>query len=109
MNNFITINEREAREIIPGFFARFVHSENITIVFWEAKAGSAFPEHSHPHEQIATIQKGTFQLTINGETKILKEGIVAVIPSNARHSGISLTDCELMDVFYPVREDYREK
>jgi len=106
MNYFTILTETQSKEIIPGFFAKFVHTENISIVFWDAKAGSTFPEHAHPHEQIATIQQGKFQLTINGETKILEEGIVAVIPSNAKHSGIALTDCKLMDVFYPVREDY---
>jgi quercetin dioxygenase-like cupin family protein len=109
MRYFTTLNETESKEIIPGFFARFVHTKNISIVFWEATAGSTFPEHSHPHEQIATIQQGKFQLTINGETKILEEGLVAVIPSNAKHSGIALTDCKLMDVFYPVREDYKQR
>lgn len=107
MSYFTSINENEQREIIPGFFARFVHTENITIAFWEGKAGYSFPEHSHPHEQIATLQEGKFQLTINGETKLLKPGTVAFIPSHAKHSGIALTDCKMMDVFYPVREDYK--
>jgi quercetin dioxygenase-like cupin family protein len=109
MNYFTAVKENESKEIIPGFFARFVHTENVSVVFWEAKAGSTFPEHSHIHEQISTIQKGRFQLTINGETKILEEGIVAVIPSHAKHSGIALTDCELIDVFYPLREDYKNR
>ena len=109
MHYFRLINEKESKEIIPGFFARFVHTENVTLVFWEARAGNTFPEHAHPHEQISTIQKGKFQLTINGETQILKEGVAAVIPSNTRHSGIALTDCKLIDVFYPVREDYKNR
>ena len=58
MGYFRLINEKESKEIIPGFFARFVHTENVTLVFWEARAGSTFPEHAHPHEQISTIQKG---------------------------------------------------
>ncbi len=108
MKYFTSINEKESNEIIPGFFARFIHTENVTLVFWEAKAGSTFPEHAHSHEQISTINQGQFQLTINGETKILEEGIVAIIPPNAKHSGIALTDCKLIDVFYPVREDYKK-
>jgi quercetin dioxygenase-like cupin family protein len=107
MSYFHLINEKESKEIISGFFARFVHTENVTLVFWEAKAGSKFPEHAHPHEQISTTQQGKFQLTINGETKILEEGVSAVIPSNIKHSGIALTDCKLLDVFYPIREDYK--
>jgi hypothetical protein len=72
MNYFTAIKENESNEIIPGFFARFIHTENVLLVFWEVKAGSTFPEHSHVHEQISTIQKGRFQLTINSETKNFK-------------------------------------
>lgn len=62
---------------------------------------------AHLHEQISTTQQVKFQLTINGVTKILEEG-VAVIPSNTKHSGIALTDCKLLDIFYPVREDIKK-
>jgi len=36
----------------------------------------------------------------------MKAGDIAVIPSNAIHSGQAITDCQLLDVFSPVREDY---
>jgi hypothetical protein len=62
---------------------------------------------AHLHEQISTMQQVKFQLAINGVTKILEEG-VAVIPSNTKYSGIALTDCKLLDIFYPVREDYKK-
>jgi quercetin dioxygenase-like cupin family protein len=109
MNNFILLTEKKQIEIFPGFFARFVHTQNMTFAFWEVKQGSSVPEHAHVHEQVATVQEGKFQLTINGESKILEQGMVAVIPSNAKHSGIALTECKLLDVFYPVRKDYRER
>jgi len=108
MDYFNLVNEKESKEVIPGFFARFLHTENVTLVFWEAKAGSTFPEHNHLHEQISTIQQGKFQLTVNGETRILEDGVTAIIPSNTKHSGIALTDCKLLDIFYPVREDYKQ-
>jgi hypothetical protein len=38
---------------------------------------------------------------------VMEEGEVAVIPSNIKHSGKTITDCYIIDVFYPVREDYR--
>ncbi len=50
--------------------------------------------------------EGEYELTINGETQRQKPGQVAVIPSNMPHSGIAITDCKLMDIFAPVREDY---
>ena len=38
---------------------------------------------------------------------VLTPGTVALIPSGVRHSGRAVTDCQLLDVFHPVREDYR--
>ena len=53
------------------------------------------------------VLEGEFELTVAGETKVLKPGQVAVIPSNVPHSGKALTKCYIIDAFYPVREDYR--
>jgi quercetin dioxygenase-like cupin family protein len=50
---------------------------------------------------------GSFELTIDGETLELEAGSVVIIPPNAVHSGRARTGCYVMDVFYPVREDYR--
>jgi quercetin dioxygenase-like cupin family protein len=52
--------------------------------------------------------EGEFEMVIEGETRTLKANTVTVIPSNAKHSGRALTDCKIIDVFYPVREDYRD-
>jgi quercetin dioxygenase-like cupin family protein len=46
-------------------------------------------------------------LIVEGEIKILEPGIIAVIPPNIPHGGRALTDCELLDVFMPEREDYK--
>jgi len=104
---FITIADRAAREIVPGFTARFVHSENMTFSYWQVKEGAVLPEHSHPHEQVANLIAGKFEMTVAGETRTIEPGMVAVIPSEAKHSGRALTDCYILDVFYPIREDYR--
>lgn len=105
---FIALNECEQREPVPGFRARFVNSANMTLAYWEVQAGAILPEHSHPHEQVASVLDGQFELTIAGETVVLGSGTVAVIPSNAVHSGRAVTQCRIVDVFHPVREDYRQ-
>jgi quercetin dioxygenase-like cupin family protein len=101
------LSELESREVVAGFHGKFVHSENMTFVYWQIDAGSTLPEHAHPHEQVANILEGTFELRVNGETVTLEPGNVAVIPSNAKHTGRAVSDCRILDVFYPVREDYR--
>ena len=37
----------------------------------------------------------------------MEPGEVAMIPPDAPRGGRALTDCRLLDVFSPVREDYR--
>lgn len=92
---------------MPGFLGRMVHSDNMTFVHWKIKAGSPLPEHSHMHEQVVNMIEGQFELIVAGEAQTLGPNEVACIPSNALHSGKALTDCYIIDVFYPIREDYR--
>src|ERR1700743_219996 len=96
------------KETAPGFSARFIHTAGMTLAYFEITAGSASPEHAHVHEQVSQGLEGVFQLTVAGETIILKPGSVLVIPSNVRHSGLAITDCKLLDIFNPVREDFRK-
>jgi quercetin dioxygenase-like cupin family protein len=105
--NPIDINAIEEREIVPGYRARFVHSDHMTLAFWNIRAGAPLPEHAHPHEQITRVFEGQFQLTVGGETHTLGPDMAMVIPGGVRHSAMALSACRLMDVFHPVREEYR--
>jgi quercetin dioxygenase-like cupin family protein len=75
-------------------------------VLWEIDKGAELPEHSHMHEQVVHVYEGELQVTVAGETAVLRGGMVGVIPANAVHSGRALTNCRVMDAFYPRREDY---
>lgn len=97
------------QEIVPGYHARFVHSEHMTLAYWRVEAGAALPEHAHPHEQVLNLLEGEFEAVVAGEVFHLHAGSVSVIPGDVRHSGRALTACRILDVFYPVREEYRPK
>jgi quercetin dioxygenase-like cupin family protein len=107
-NEIIEWSKLKPRTVIPGFVGRFAHSDNMTFVLWEIAAGATLPEHSHIHEQVVHLYEGEFEMTVEGKTMRLSSGMVYAIPSNARHHGRALTDCRVMDVFYPFREDYRD-
>ena len=94
-------------EPVPGFKAKFIHSENTTTAFWEIKAGSELPEHSHIHEQVTMLTKGIAEITINGKLQKLQSGDAVIISSNIPHSAKFISDCKITDVFSPVREDFR--
>jgi quercetin dioxygenase-like cupin family protein len=104
--SFIKTSEINPKEIAPGFFGRFIHTENMTIAYWEIKQGSSIPVHHHVHEMTVNVISGKLQLTIADETQILEPGTVGVIPSNIPHTATAITDCKVIDVFYPVRKDY---
>jgi len=103
---FYTLTEKEAKELIPGFHGKFIHSEHMTMAYWDIKKDSLLPEHSHPHEQVANVLEGEFELVVNGEARRLGPGTVAVIPSGVPHSGKAITNCRILDIFTPKREEY---
>jgi quercetin dioxygenase-like cupin family protein len=100
-------NELNEKEMFPGFKARVIHGESMTIAYMRVTEGAEAPEHSHPHEQITHVVEGKLELTIDGVPQTFSAGEVAVIPSNVRHSARGVTDCLVLDVFHPVREDYK--
>ena len=96
------------RTIIKGFHGKFIHSERMTFVLWRFDAGTILPRHQHPHEQVAHVLEGELEITVDGETFTCTPGSVLVIPPNAWHEGIFRSETRVLDVFAPVREDYRE-
>jgi quercetin dioxygenase-like cupin family protein len=103
----ITIEQLPVREIFPGLRARLVHSGHTSQSWVDIDAGASFPEHRHPHEQTVNVLAGTLELVVGGETHVLGAGQSVVIPPDVPHSGRARTACRVLDVFAPVREDYR--
>ena len=96
-----------AKELSPGITGHYAHGQDMTLGYVEIKAGSRLPEHRHMHEQITYIIEGQLDMIIGGKACSLTAGMYYVIPSNTLHSAIAATDCKVIDVFNPVREDYR--
>jgi quercetin dioxygenase-like cupin family protein len=101
--------EMPSKEIVTGYHAKFVHSENMTFAYWDIEEGNSLPLHAHLHEQVLNLIEGRFEVTVDDEVRVLEAGTVVVIPPNAMHSGKALTPCKIIDVFYPIRTDYIQK
>ena len=104
---FIDTYELNTRELTKGFYGRFIHTEHNTIGYIRVDAGAVLPEHAHIHEQVTSIIEGQFEVTLGGETRVLGPGMTFHVVSNLPHSGRALTACFLIDVFHPVREDFK--
>ncbi|HEY9161933.1 MAG TPA: cupin domain-containing protein [Desulfomonilia bacterium] len=104
--NYHNLKDSPEKEILKGYLAKYVHTSNMTIQYCNIASGSPMPEHYHPHEQICMVIKGKFEMNLDGEKILLGEGSVLVIPPNMKHSGMPLTDCYIIDVFHPRRDDF---
>jgi len=83
------------------------YEKDIMLVAVEFKKGAVGYLHKHPHKQISHIIKGSFEVSINNEKKIMKAGDVFLVMPNLEHGVVALEeDSMLTDVFSPYREDF---
>ena len=103
----IKLAEIVPKEIMPGYHGKLIHTQNMSLAFWEVEAGAKVPEHAHMNEQVMQVLEGKFEFTLDGITKTYEPGDLVIIPPHVPHSGLALTPCKLMDVFSPTREEYK--
>ena len=106
--SFINYNTKSTVTIFPGVHSAMEHSAQITYGCVTLEEGVIVPVHSHPHEQWTYILEGQMEFTLNGEMQLLLPGMGAYIASNVLHGAVAVTSSKVIDVFTPVREDYRE-
>lgn len=82
------------------------YSKDLMLVKVAFEKGGIGAVHKHPHLQISYIARGAFEITIDGETKLLKEGDVYFVPSDVLHGAVCIEEGVLVDVFNPMREDF---
>ena len=103
---FVDINSLNVVERLPGWFGRYFQSANMTFAHYDFKRGSSIHEHFHAQEEVYEVIEGELQMTIEGEAGIVRPGVAAIVPSNARHSVKALSDGRAIIVDYPVRREF---
>ncbi|MEJ7736727.1 MAG: cupin domain-containing protein [Chitinophagaceae bacterium] len=103
----IHLDDIVSKEVLPGFFGKFLHGEKHTLAIWDIKKGSVLPEHVHEHEQITHVLEGELEMIIGGEKYVFTAGMSHIIVSNTPHSAIARHDSKVVDSFSPARDDYR--
>ncbi|MEW1551692.1 cupin domain-containing protein [Streptomyces tsukubensis] len=94
-------------DMFPKARVEFIHGDSLTVNLWEFDEGGDVPSHQHPHEQIVHCLEGLFEVVVDGEALVLEAGESVVIPGGTEHSARALTASRGIDIFHPVREDYR--
>jgi quercetin dioxygenase-like cupin family protein len=110
MKHFFEFSELPKLPVPTDMFdVRFIHTANITVAFNELKAGAEVPVHQHMHETIDYVQEGELLMAIGDETIRMKAGMVCRVPSNIMHGAKAINDCKVINVFYPMREDFERQ
>jgi quercetin dioxygenase-like cupin family protein len=105
---FPTPGELSKHTIFPGVVIQTAACETMMLSVVDLQPHAVVEEHSHPHEQVGMVLQGRAVFAIGGEEKTLKAGDLYRIPGNVRHKVVALDEpVRALDVFHPVREDYR--
>jgi unsaturated pyranuronate lyase len=102
--NWTSIEEETLNPLISR---RVIHTERMTVCRIRLKKGAVVPMHSHENEQITMLESGALRFIFEGEDKIIRAGDALPIPPHAPHRVEALEDSIAVDLFSPVREDWR--
>lgn len=106
---FISFAQTAEFQLADGVTAKPLFGEGAMLNLVELGAGAVVARHSHPHEQLGMILRGSMTLIVAGEEHRLEEMDGYVLPGEVEHEGIAGPRGALvLDVFRPVREDYRQ-
>jgi quercetin dioxygenase-like cupin family protein len=61
--------------------------------------GGGPPPHSHAWEEVYVVLEGELEITVDGESHVLKSGGIAHVPADAIHAYRNLTDAHFLTVF----------
>jgi quercetin dioxygenase-like cupin family protein len=107
---FVHFDDVREFELAAGVTGRPLFGEGVMLNLIEFEPGSTVPLHSHEHEQLGIVLRGAQVLIVDGEEHAMGPMQGYVLPGGVEHSAYCGPEgATVLDVFQPVREDYRER
>jgi quercetin dioxygenase-like cupin family protein len=103
---FVDTSSLDVIERLPGWYGRYFQSPSMTFAHYDFTRGASIHEHFHPQEEVYEVIEGELEVTISGTTEVARAGLVAIVPSNVRHSVKALTDGRAIIIDYPLRREF---
>ena len=96
-------------QVRPGVTRAGFRGDGALMVMNWLEPGMEVRPHSHPFDQMIFIVQGRIKFTVGDEVIVLGPGEVLRIPGDVVHCGepIGTETVMNLDVFAPVRDDYR--
>jgi quercetin dioxygenase-like cupin family protein len=111
LNSMSFVKTGEAKSFNPEAGMRrqvLAHSDELMLVRHFFEKGWVGARHSHPHHQLVYVVHGAIRVDVAGRVFDVHKGDSFVVDGGVEHQASALEESEVLDVFTPVREDYRE-
>jgi quercetin dioxygenase-like cupin family protein len=108
MTEIASLRAQPPLELAPGVRAYALFGQAAMLNLVDVEPNGAVGLHRHPHEQLGIVLAGTITMTIDGTDHVLRVDDAYAIPGDVEHAAKAGPEgCTVLDVFHPVREDYR--
>ena len=106
--NFSNWRRIETVKVKEGITHQVFTGDNVMLCYNIIQPGIHADLHSHPHEQLLTIEQGECIVALGEEKIHMGAGDMLQVPPNVVHDLTVVGDVEVhnIDVFTPIREDY---
>lgn len=97
----IPVGEKSTRRVL-------IHGPALMLVEFRFQKGGIGALHKHEaHEQVGYIAKGSFEITVEGQTRTVHAGDTYYAAKNIVHGVVALEDDSvIIDAFTPPRADF---
>lgn len=104
---FLMRADLEWKDLGGGVFRQIMgYNNDLMMVKFRFEKGAVGAPHHHIHSQGAMVVSGVFELTINGEKKVLRAGDGYFVEPNIVHGAVCIEEGILVDAFSPLRNDF---
>jgi quercetin dioxygenase-like cupin family protein len=100
-------SEVETEQLSPLLSRQMVHCDALTIAKINLTKGSVVPRHQHVNEQVTMVETGKLNYRFDDREFVLEAGESMIVPPNVAHEVTALEDTLAIDIFTPVREDWK--
>jgi quercetin dioxygenase-like cupin family protein len=99
--------QEPVEQLNPLIDRQMIHTETMTLARLVLRRGALVPRHAHANEQITNVLEGRLRFAVGDDDHVVAAGESLVLPANVPHEAEALEDSVALDVFCPVREDWR--
>lgn len=102
----VSLSARETVEVVDGVhLTQLAAGDRTSIQHFHIEPGATVPEHSHEHEQVGYVYRGTMVFDVTGEEFVIGPNESFGIPSDQPHAAYNRGEEPVrgIDVFAPPR------